>query len=491
MLQGFQLTLTLDPRVGPLFENVDISIGDGEKVALVGRNGVGKTSLLRILAQLDRPSSGRVVLTSGSAIAYLPQDFDTGFDGTLVELYEGSPYHALARAASRVGLSVDLLQVPYTTLSLGEKMRGAIAGLLATEPTVLLLDEPTNHLDIEAKAWLTEFLQSCPESVLLVCHDRAILNVVPEKIYEITPGGLEVYSGNYAHMQQEKEDSQARRQREWEAHQAETRRLKVAAEGIRQRAVKTGKKPTGNNYDAFQKPFFEAKKARVEKQAKAVLKRVEREIDSTMEKPFVADGIKIEFPTKPLRSSIPLTIRGLTKSFGPRRLFDGLNLTVENRARVAIIGPNGCGKTTLFRILMGQEKVDAGEFQWSSDVSLAAMSQDRNSIPLDLPAYQAVGGDAEAARTLLACLGMRGLVGERPVHQLSVGERTKVEIASMILRGANVLMLDEPTNHLDIASIEALEAALREFPGVILFISHDREFVDRLATEVLEMNRNG
>lgn len=491
MLQGFQLSLTLDPRVGPLFEKIDISIGDGEKVALVGRNGVGKTRLLRILAQVDPPSSGRVVLTSGSAIAYLPQDFDTGFEGNLVELYHESPYHALARAANRVGLPPSLLHAPYASLSLGEKMRGAIAGLLAAEPTILLLDEPTNHLDIEAKAWLTEFLKECSESVLLVCHDRAVLNVVPEKIYEITPHGLEMYSGNYAHMLQEKQDLQARRQREWEVHQAETKRLKNAAEGIRQRAVKTGKKPSGNNYDAFQKPFFEAKKARVEKQAKAVLKRVEREIESTVEKPFVGDGLKIEFPTKPLRSSIPLTVRGLSKSFGKRTLFEDLNMTIEQRARVAIVGPNGCGKTTLFRILLGQEKAEAGEFVWSPDTSIASMSQGRTGVPLDLPAYQAVGGDLEAARTLLACLGMRGLVGERLVHQLSVGERTKVEIASMILQGANVLMLDEPTNHLDIASIEALESALRDFPGVILFISHDREFVDRLSTDILEMPRNG
>lgn len=472
--------------MGPLFTNIDISVGDGEKVALVGRNGAGKTRLLRILAGEDQPTAGKVVLTGGTAIAYLPQDFDEGFDGTLASLLWEVPHHALAKAASRVGLDLSLIHAPYDQLSLGEKMRGAIAGLLASEPTILLLDEPTNHLDIDAKAWLTDFLATCPESVLLVCHDRAILNEVPTKIYELTPRGLDAYTGNYAAMIEEKQDAEARRAREWEAHRAETRRLKNAAEGIKQRAIKTGKRPK-KDYSPKAKPFYEAKKSRVEKQAKAVLMRVEREIKDAPDKPFEPDSLKIDFPTKPLRSSVVLHARNLAKQFGERMLFEGLNLTIERDDRLAIMGPNGAGKTTLFRMLQGLETTTEGSFEWASDVQIAAMSQGRTAVRLDVPAYEAVGGDEEVARTFLACLGIRGRTGERLVRQLSVGERTKVEIASMIVRGANVLLLDEPTNHLDIPSIEALEHALGEFPGAIIFISHDREFVDRLATEVIEI----
>lgn len=485
MLQGFNLSLTVDPRVGPLFENLDLSIGDGEKVALVGRNGVGKTRLIRILAGLDQPSSGRCVLTDGSSVAYLPQDFEREFDGSPTDLYEDVPYHALARAASRVSLDSELLHHPYPTLSFGEKMKCALAHMLATEPRVLLLDEPTNHLDVVAKSWLTEFLVECHESVLLVCHDRAILTEVPGKIYEMTPRGLTEYTGNYQDMQEEKQETAARQRREWEVHQIETRRLKNAAEDIRQRAIRSAKKPNSNNYNAFAKGFYTAKQARVDKQATMVLGRVQKQIKDGPDKPFEADGLRFEFPTRLLRTGVPLHVRKLGKSFGDRVVLEDVNLTLENRSRLAIVGPNGCGKSTLLRILQGKETADEGEVEWSNDVALASMSQGRDALDPNLPAHIAAGGDPEDARTFLACLGMRGAVGERLVRNLSVGERTKVEIAAMVVQGANVLMLDEPTNHLDIPSVEALESALLAFPGIVIVVSHDKEFVERVATEVL------
>lgn len=489
MLQAFNLSVTVDPRQGPLFHQLSLSVGDGEKVALIGHNGVGKTRLIRVLAGLDIPTEGQIVLTEGSVVAYLPQDFDHGFEGTLTELYEEIAFYALARTCHRVKLDQSLLHVPYIQLSLGEKMRGAIASLLAQEPTVLLLDEPTNHLDIAAKEWLTSFLIDCPESVLLICHDRAILNQVPTKIYELSPQGLEAFTGNYDDLIQEKQETEARQRREYDAHQIETRRLKNAAESIRQRAVKTGKRPPGNNYSAMAKPYFEAKKARVEKQAKAVVERVKREIKDAPTKPFESDAIRLTFPTKPLRSEQVLSARGLSKCFGEKRLFENLKLTIERNDRLAIIGSNGTGKTTLLRILLQDEQADEGSVLWSSDAQIAVLSQSRNSVSSDIPAFEAVGGDPEQARTFLACLGMRKLVGERLVRNLSVGERTKVEIAAMIMRGANVLVLDEPTNHLDIPSIEALEIALTNFPGVVIFVSHDQEFVNRMATETVVLGQ--
>lgn len=495
MLQAYGLSITVDPKVGPLFENIDLTLDSGEKVALVGRNGAGKSLIVKILAGRIRPSKGRVVLNGGARLAYLPQDFDHGFEGSLLDLLERespeAPWHAIARTLHRLGLDTALLHRRYGTLSLGERMRGALAAILASEPSILLLDEPTNHLDVATKEWLENFLRHSPEAVLLVCHDRSVVNAVADRVIELERGQLTSYTGNYEDMVAHKATRNARAKEEWENHRQEDRRLRVAAEEAAQLAAKMTKRPTSRTFMAGAKPFYAAKQARLDKRSKAILSRVSQAREDAPEKPFEADSISLEIPARPLRHEEALAARKLMKTYGDRVLFRDLNITLHRGSRVAVIGPNGAGKTTLFRILLGEEVADQGEVKWASDARIATLSQARDALDLSLPAIRALDPkdpDAEKlARTALARLGMRGDIADRPLEVLSVGERTKVEIVSMLLTGANVLMLDEPTNHLDLASVEALEAALATFPGAILFVSHDREFVNRLATEVIEM----
>jgi len=495
MLQAYGLSITVDPKVGPLFENIDLTLDAGEKVALVGRNGAGKSLIVKILAGRVRPAKGRVVLNGEARLAYLPQDFDHGFEGSLLDLLERespeAPWHAIARTLHRLGLDNALLHRHYDTLSLGERMRGALAAILASEPTLLLLDEPTNHLDVETKEWLENFLSHSPEAVLLVCHDRSVVNAVADRVIELERGQLTSYTGNYDEMVAHKASRDARAREAWEDHRQEDRRLRVAAEDAAQLAAKMTKKPTGRTFMGGAKPFYAAKQARLDKRAKAILSRVQHGRSDAPEKPFEADTITLEIPAKPLRHDEALTIRKLWKAYDGRELFSNLNLTLTKGSRVAVVGPNGAGKTTLFRILLGEEMADSGEVRWASDARIATLSQARDALDLSLPAIEALQpADSEAeklARKALARLGMRGDIADRPLSVLSVGERTKVEIVSMLLTGANVLMLDEPTNHLDLASVEALESALSSFSGAILFVSHDREFVERLATEVVRL----
>jgi ATPase subunit of ABC transporter with duplicated ATPase domains len=297
MLQAFDLSYSPDPRVGPLFEHICLAINPGDKVALIGRNGSGKSLLLRILAGKLRPATGRVVCASGAQVAYLPQDFDYAFSGTLQAMLDresaGLPSHTLARAIYRLGLSPLLLRQEYATLSLGEKMRGALAALLAAEPTILLLDEPTNHLDVQAREWLERFLRDSPEGALMVCHDRAVINSVADRVLELDRGALTEYAGGFDDMRAAKELRDERRLEAWQRHRDEDRRLRIAAEEEKQRASDVAKKPTSRTYDPKHKAFYAGKQAKMDKRAKAIRSRVEQLREDAPDKPYAEDTLAL------------------------------------------------------------------------------------------------------------------------------------------------------------------------------------------------------
>ncbi len=474
------LTYGPDPRLPLLFENLSLSLSRGEKVGLVGKNGAGKTKLLEILAGCLEPLKGQVV-ADRSRLAYLPQDPVHNFPGTL-EVFLSLEGPLAKRHAARLGLA-SKLETEYDKLSYGEKTRAALARVLASEPETLLLDEPTNHLDVEARRWLEEFLTTSRHSVLMVCHDRAVLNASVSRVLELEGGRLIEYSGGYDDMLHAKRQRMDREMETWQKNRDEARRLKGAAEKQFQSAAGMTKRPTTRTYDPKAKAFYKGKEAKLDRRAKAIRNRVEQL--PSVEKPRIEDAAALEFPSRPLRHGVALSVRGLSKSFGSRIILDGVGFTLERGERLAVVGPNGVGKTTLFRILLGEQDADAGEFEWSSDARIGYLSQGRITLDPSLPIIEALApatpDEEHFARTLLGRLRIRADAATKPVGVLSVGERTKAELVKMLMTPVNVLILDEPTNHLDIDSLEALESAIEDYPGCILFSSHDRTFVEKVA----------
>lgn len=487
MLQAHGLSYTADPRVGPLFEDLSLAVLPGEKVALMGPNGAGKSTLLRILTGEMLAEHGVISTKKKTSIAYLPQDFAPDVEGTLEQFTGDGP--GVLKWLARFHLS-DQMEQEFGTLSFGEKMRASLAKLLANDPDFLLLDEPTNHLDLEARLWLEDFLIHCRQGVLFVCHDRTMVNAVVSRVLELSRGKLTEFAGGYDDMRERKRQDFERDKATYEREKQESRRLKNAAEKTLQRAIGVASKPTQRTYDAKASPFFKARAKAVDKRAKAIKTRVSHLEDRAIDKPFEFKQAAIEFAARPLRSSYPLTVRKLAKAYD-RPLFSGLNFELERGTRVALIGPNGSGKTTIMRILLGEEVADAGEMEISPDVVIGYLSQSRFTLDPAKHILEALdpqnAREEQLVRNLLGRLMLRGDSILKPISVLSVGERTKVELVKLLMTPANVLFLDEPTNHLDIDSLEALEEALLEFPGCILFTSHDRAFVDRVADEVVEL----
>ncbi|MBI5707392.1 MAG: ABC-F family ATP-binding cassette domain-containing protein [Armatimonadetes bacterium] len=487
MLQAFHLSYQPGPLSAPLFESLNLSVDRGELVCLIGPNGAGKSCLIQILAGLLSPRSGRVVLQDGATLAYVSQDVATRVEGALVDAllpagHDGATRAQLNRAIAKLGILPSRLDEPAVHFSIGERVRAEIARAAASSPDILLLDEPTNHLDREGKDWLVRFLLGWQGSCLMVCHDRAVIDAVADRTLELNRGGLSEYAGGYSEAREAKALAESQQRAAYERSQKEERRLKRVALETIAHAVSMTKRPSGQTYDPFHSPFYAAKEAKIAKTARALRRKAEKVVTQRTEKPFDPDEVSLRFSSRPLRYSDAVTVRGLWQRFGDRELFSGLNLTVCAGERVALLGPNGSGKTTLLKILLGEIAPDRGTVLWAPDAKAAYLTQGRERLDAELPLAEAIEGDEDSVRTLLACLGLRNVAAEKPVGVLSVGERTKAELVALLLSPANVLLLDEPTNHLDVAAMEALEEAILQFPGAVVFTSHDAAFIERIAT---------
>ena len=517
MIQLSSLSKSFGDRV--LLDSVSWQIDDGDRVGLSGPNGAGKTTLLKMLGGLEEPDGGLVTKPSGLTIGYLPQDGLSHSGRTLIEEaglafkplldmrdeiavleerlgdeHVGEEDHAamltryseLQEQFRRLeGYSIELkittvlrglgfsqadLAKRCETFSGGWQMRIALAKLLLGRPGLLLLDEPTNHLDLEARNWLEEYLSGYPHAVILVSHDRFFLDAVVTRITEIGLRTLTDYVGNYSHYLKERDARMERLRQQKKDQDDEIERMQAFINRFRYQATKA---------------------AQVQSRIKMLEKIVPLEI------PPERKRVHFTFPACAKSGRTVLDLRNISKSYGPLRVFGDVGLHIERGDRIALVGPNGAGKSTMMRLLSAVETPDSGTRTEGHQVVMQYFAQDEATrLDPTLTVYQTLAGDAPIhmvpnIRNILGGFLFSGDDVDKPVRVLSGGERTRLAVARMLLRPSNTLLLDEPTNHLDLDSKDVLLEALEDFGGTLVFVSHDRYFVDKLATKIVEIGGGG
>ncbi|HRZ63416.1 MAG TPA: ABC-F family ATP-binding cassette domain-containing protein [Spirochaetia bacterium] len=498
-----------------ILKGASLYLAAGSRAALAGPNGAGKTTLMKIAAGLLTPDSGERAITKGARISYLPQTGvvvgpdsvfaeaekaygfavellarqeeigrllegsteDGGQTSRLLEEHqriqeavEGSGYwrreERIREILSGLGFREADLGRPAREFSGGWQMRVALAKILLENPDVMLLDEPTNYLDIEARSWLEDFLAKYPGGVLVVSHDRYFLDVTVREVYELWNGKLSRYPGTYSAYEARRSQELEQVFEAWERQQEEIEKLEDFIRRFRYKATKA---------------------AQVQSRIKQLEKIVPIEIPEGMKR------IHFSFPPAPRSGAVAVKLEGLSKAYGANRVIRGLDLEIERGMKVALVGPNGAGKSTLMRILAGEDRDFEGELRFGSGIQGAYFAQDT---------AERMGGEgtveeevlalcpdslAPKVRNLLGAFLFRGDDVEKPISVLSGGERSRLALLEMLLRPVNLLILDEPTNHLDLTSKDVLLEALKAFEGTVLFVSHDRLFIEELADRVLEL----
>ena len=493
-----------------ILDGLTFQVDTGERVGLLGPNGCGKTTLLRILTGVMDYDEGDVVIAPGKRMGLISQipvypagytvedvlatafeplrEMEREMAALAEQMGEGTDPALLARydkltAAFEAagGYETDTktnkvcngLTIPqsmreqlFDKLSGGEKTRVNLARLILEDTDILLLDEPTNHLDLRATEWLEEYLDKFKGTVLTVSHDRYFLDKVVNRIVEIQSGKAEFYSGNYSFYVVEKERRYEEKLRQYEKEQAKIEQLEKAAEQMRIWA-----------YSGMDKTF---------KRVKSMEKRIERM--RTTDRPTKERKMEVRFGEREFRGDEVLTIKGLTKSFGDRTLFANLGLEVEGGERIGLLGDNGSGKTTLLKLILGEEEPDSGKIRMGPTVKTGYLPQ---HVHFDHPERNLVDTliyhqdcTAQTARNRLAAFKFRGEDVFKPVSALSGGEQSRLRLCMLMDEKINLLILDEPTNHLDIQSREWIEEAVEEYEGNLLFVSHDRYFIDRFASRI-------
>jgi ATP-binding cassette subfamily F protein 3 len=513
--------LSFEYACGPvLFQNVSFSVNPADRMAVVGPNGSGKSTLLRLIAGSLQPARGQIIRQRTLRIAIADQDVPSGLRQTLFEfVFSALPSLARLRAGIReleqhlaetscageyaslineyqeaggflaeisvirtlsgLGYSPRDFDRDVQSLSGGERTRAGLARALSTEADLLILDEPTNHLDTAAREWLETSLASRAAACVITSHDRALLCAFAGRVVEIERSRVSVFEGSYPDYRRARAvlDRQARLA--YEAFERRKTALNRAASRRDQLSARVAATPEGVRDG---KDHYARKSAKVARTARILRARASDE--QRVEKPWEERPIEgLTFDR--VRRSGDVVVAGveLTKSFGSKILFRDLNLHVRRGDRLAIVGPNGSGKTTLLNVIRETSLPDSGSVRFGANVEVASVEQNPRELDLSLSPLDVCGWDT-AARTLLACLKLRPDRLNRPLHELSGGERTKVALARVLTSGANLLLLDEPTNHLEIEAQEALEQALRLYPGTVIVVSHDRFFLDALGPGV-------
>ena len=520
-----------------VLEDVSFTVYPEDRISLVGENGAGKTSIFRILKGSLTPDTGEVSLSRGVRIGYLEQDF-AGMEedakrtcmevalepfGSLIELERrievlaselggvgesertseiladlGEAQHRFEvsggyefRSRTRstltgLGLSEAYWGSSVSELSAGQRVRLALARLLLEDHDLILFDEPTNHLDVPAREWLEGHLAGMDTAYVVASHDRRFLDAVSRKVAHLDRGRLTLYSGDYTAFRQQLRQAEEVGWRRYEKNRKLAKKLQRQAQDY-QRWSDAGEK---EKRGAADKGFVSHKAAKVMKRSLVARRRMEEAIENARtEKPFEKDAVKIEFGASKGRSLLRADdlIVGYSRD---RPLTTELSLELWAGDRLAILGPNGCGKTALLRTVLGEIPPLHGHVRLSPSSKAGYFDQDNRLVPVDVTALEAVlgtGRDETLVRTVMGRMGVRRETVNKKVAKLSSGERAKVLLAGLILGDNNLLVLDEPTNYLDIETQDVLLEALVDFPGGILFVSHDRYFVEELATETLTL----
>ena len=491
-----------------ILKDISLSFFPGAKIGVLGLNGAGKSTLLKIMAGVDKEIDGEITWQNDLKIGYLPQEPQLNPEATVREAVEegmgevmqaqakldavyaayaepDADFDALAAeqarleaiiaaagtdASTQMEIAADALRLPpweakIAHLSGGEKRRVALCRLLLSRPDMLLLDEPTNHLDAESVEWLEQFLHRFPGTVVAVTHDRYFLDNAAEWILELDRGEGIPWKGNYSSWldQKEKRLEQEKRQQESRA-----KAIKHELEWVRQN-------PKGR-----------------QAKSKARLNRFEEL--SSYEYQSRNETNEIFIPVADRLGNKVIEFHNVSKGFGDRLLIDDLSFTIPPGAIVGVIGPNGAGKSTLFKMITGKEKPDSGSIVLGDTVKIAAVDQTREGLPNDKTVFEAISGGLDilqvgkfemSSRAYLGRFNFKGGDQQKTVGVLSGGERGRLHLAATLLKGGNVLLLDEPSNDLDVETLRALEEALLEFAGCALVTSHDRWFLDRIATHIL------
>ncbi|MEA2096537.1 MAG: ABC-F type ribosomal protection protein [Candidatus Cloacimonadota bacterium] len=529
LIKAGNITFCYEDQVENLFEELSLGIGSNTKAGLIGKNGCGKSTLFSILLQKQKPITGGIYFQPELRIGYLPQevvipddlivqdflwmlkprlfnlkkkmekleqfgeaemvkivaDFDT-FGGYKFDIF-------FQKVMSQFSLDATFLNRKVSTLSGGEKTKIAFCRIMLDEPDLLLLDEPTNHLDMQTLEWLESYLNKINIPFIVISHDRKFLDNCIQEIWEMEDKTISIFSGDYSFYRKEKDEEFQRKIHQYENAQKKIKKLKKAFTDRKDWAVshqaQTGKEGYAPVYETIINPAKDAMR-----RAKAVETRLNKEIKKAEEeKPWIEKKREIQFENSELKVRTILKVENLAKMYGEKLVFSDLSFSVETGSNVLISGKNGSGKSTLLKILIQKISEFSGDFFWSPQVRIGYYAQEIEELDLNKTILEElISGDMTKqahARMILGSLNLRKDKVYQKIESLSIGERSKVALAKIIISDANVLLLDEPTNHLEIVAREALEDALIGFNGTIIFVSHDRYLCKKLAQKEINLDR--